>query len=592
MWSERLSLCRESLIASDEPIRGRISMIRQLRLGLGVSLLAILPVAAQPTPRVETTFNYSYIRFEPNGLAPTFHANGGNFQLVYNFNNWLGLAGDFGGYRAGGLAGYGWDGTLANYLAGPRVSFLRGKRLNPFAQALFGGAWISSHEQVTAAPVFANLRPLAGSTTKFGMLAGVGMDIRVSRHLAIRAFEADYFRTNLPNPVYTGENITTNIRLSAGLSLLFGGEKPHPPSPPPPAMKACPDGSKVPAGSPCPKMPLNVQINGARAQMCQGETMPLASALSANHSDVNFQWTVNGQPAGHGPTFAFGGVEPGTYRVGVTASGNAYETATHDTTIAVLEKRAPSGSVQATPSEMTAGGKASLSASFAGQCCEPISTPNFSASEGSVAGTEFDSSTVRFDPNDRSEQRRVVTITAKVMDRCNNEGTATTSVTVVQKATVAPVRLPDVLFPAGSSRVNNCGKRVLLENLRTYFERDPAGRAVLVGHIATNEAAKLAEERARNAAAVITAGSGVCLSLPADQVLVSAPGAEQRDVDFKPNFCGPSVLEQRGAAVQASDRMAQYRRVEVWFVPSGAEPPKSLGDHQAASALRITSCPK
>jgi hypothetical protein len=517
---------------------------------------------------------------------------------VYNFNQHLALVGDFGGYRAGGLSGSGFDNNLANFQFGPRVWFRKHQKVNPYVQALFGGAWIDEHpDGPTAVPLRNAALALNGSDAAFAMLAGGGVDIRLARHVALKAVEADYFLTRLPSPVYGPEHMQNNVRLSAGVSFLFGGEKPAPvhAPPAPPAMKSCPDGTSVPAGSPCPKMLLGVNISGARAQMCQGETMSLASVLSANHSDVGYQWTVNGQPAGHGSTLEFGGssAAPGTYSVAVTASGNAYQPATSNATIAILEQRPPTGTIQANPVELAAGQRSTLSANFEGQCCAPIGAPAFSASAGSVSGNEFDSSGVAFDPSDHSEQRRVVTITAKATDRCNNEGTATTSITVIQKATAASVRLPDVLFPAGSSRVNNCGKRVLLEQLRTYFERDPAGKAVLVGHNATNETApNLAEDRARNAAAVITAGTGICLSLPADQVLVSAPGPDQKGVDFEPNFCGASVLEQRGSAVSSADHMAQFRRVEVWFVPSGAEPPKSLGDYRASGAMHISGCPK
>jgi outer membrane protein OmpA-like peptidoglycan-associated protein len=566
-------------------------MMNRFAITLAMLLVTALSVTAQPVPRVETGLNYSYIRYQGDTFAPTYHANGGNFQLVLNVSNRIAVVGDFGGYQSGGLSAFGFNSTLVNYLAGPRVWFGQ-KRLRPYVQALFGGAWENAY---IVGPLNTPGPWLTGSTSAFALLAGGGLDIRLGRHVALKAAEASYFYTRLPNPAYIGEHLTNNVRLSAGLSLLFGGEKPAPPPPPKPAMKTCPDGSTVPAGSPCPKLPLNVGISGARAQMCQGETMSLASNLSANHSGVAFQWTVNGQPAGQGATFSFGGssIAPGTYRVGVTASGEAYSAATSDTTIAVLEKRAPTGSVEAAPAEVKAGERATLSARFAGQCCDPISAPTFTASEGSISGNQFDSSGVSFDAADHSEQRRVVTIVAKVTDSCNNEGTAKASVTVIQQATAAPVRLPDVLFPSGSSRVNNCGKRVLLEQLKTYFERDPAGKAVLVGHTATNEtASKLAEDRARNAAAVITAGSGICLSIPPDQVLVSAPGSEQKGVDFKPNFCGASVLEQRGSAINAGDPMAQYRRVEVWFVPSGATPPASLGDYRPAGALKISGCPR
>src|SRR5262249_3887610 len=149
--------------------------------------------------------------------------------------------------------------------------------------------------------------------------------------------------------------------------------------------------------------------------------------------------------------------------------------------ITVLEYKPPTGTVEANPSEVYAGDKSTLSARFEGQCGGPIQEPIYSVSEGTVQGNEFDSSGITFDPALQSEQRKGVNVTAKAADN-RTTGAATTTITVIQKAATAAVRLPDVLFPARSSRVNNCGKRVLLEQLRTYFERDPAGKAVLVGH--------------------------------------------------------------------------------------------------------------
>jgi hypothetical protein len=153
---------------------------------------------------------------------------------------------------------------------------------------------------------------------------------------------------------------------------------------------------------------------------------------------------------------------------------------------------------------------------------------------------------------------------------------------------VTPIRLPDVLFDANSARVNNCGKRILLEQLRAYFERDSAGKVVLVGHSSSDEtAANLAQQRALNAAAVITAGAGVCLAIPQSQVLISSPGVEQNGVGFEPGFCSSSV---RGGASGS----AEMRRVEVWFVPNGGQLPSSLTTYEDASALPVSGlgCPK
>jgi hypothetical protein len=195
---------------------------------------------------------------------------------------------------------------------------------------------------------------------------------------------------------------------------------------------------------------------------------------------------------------------------------------------------------------------------------------------------------VQFDPNNKAEQRKSVTITAKVTDARGTEGTATTNVDVINKATVSAIRLPDVLFPRDSARVNNCGKRVLLEELRSYIQRDPTGSVVLVGHSSTDEKISgLDMQRALNAAAVVTAGTGVCLSIPKNQVQISATGPDQNGVPFEPGFCGPSVSAGSSSA-------ANMRRVEVWFVPTGGQPPASLKEHQDATALPVSElgCPK
>src|SRR5262249_41975341 len=149
------------------------------------------------------------------------------------------------------------------------------------------------------------------------------------------------------------------------------------------------------------------------------------------------------------------------------------------------------------------GDKSSLSSSFQGQCGKcAIQTPTYTASEGSINGDQFDSTGVQFSPSS-SEQHKTVTITASASD-CTSTATATTTVDVTKKATIAPVRLPDVLFDRNSSRVNNCGKRVLLEQRRADVEKDPTGTVVLVGNASPDEnVAGLDMKRAPNAAAVI-----------------------------------------------------------------------------------------
>ena len=266
----------------------------------------------------------------------------------------------------------------------------------------------------------------------------------------------------------------------------------------------------------------------------------------------------------------------------------------------VLPYTPPSGSLQVSPAEIWVGEQATVTASFSsGQCGGTVSAPVISAAEGSVSGDRYDSSGVQFDASDNAEQRKTVRLEARVRDE-KGDATAMGSVVVRKKAALQPNRLADIVFPAGSARVNNCGKRVLLEELGSFIQRDPGGRVVLVGHISDREKAteSLAQERAMNAAAVISAGQGICGRFPASSILIGAVGAAGNGVNPEPYFCGTSVNprtpERKGASVRDTDDTAQFRRVEVWFVPSGGITPLSVPTYQDASRLPLSSlgCPK
>jgi outer membrane protein OmpA-like peptidoglycan-associated protein len=259
-----------------------------------------------------------------------------------------------------------------------------------------------------------------------------------------------------------------------------------------------------------------------------------------------------------------------------------FNPASAETVIVVRAYRPPTATVQAYPAEIVAGEKSTVSAQCQGECGGPLQAPALTASEGSVQGDQFDSTAVQFDSGNTGEQRKTVTITAKCADN-RTTGSATTTVTVIRKPVIAAVRLPDVLFSHNNPRVNNCGKRILLEELRGYVEKDPTGRVVLVGHSSTDEtAANLDMQRALNAAAVITAGSGVCLAIPQSQVLINATGTNQNGISFESALCGTSV--------GADASVTGMRRVEVWFIPTGGQ----LPSYQNAGSLPVSNlgCPK
>ena len=573
----------------------------------GLGALLALTAIAEETPKYEVFLGYHFVRFNPNSsFVPSFNANGGGGQFVYNPNKWLGLEFDAGAVTKGVLGGFDIDSTVINFVAGPRVTFHNHSRLIPFVHALFGGAYSTA-----SVPVFL---PLAGgsvlppgivfppgspisarlnaSNTGFAMLAGGGLDIKISRHVAFRPIGADYYLTRLPSLLTGNTSNRNNFRYSAGVTFLLGGEKPMPPAPPAPKVttKTCPDGTIVPAGAGCPKHDLALSLSTNMRELCQGETAQVISSINgANGSPLNYEWTVNGQPAGKEQSLAWAtaGKDPGTYNIALNVHGASVNPAAATTTIVVKEYQPPTGTVQASPAQIYAGDKSALSASFQGQCGGPIQAPTFAASDGAVQGDQFDSTGLQFDSSNKAEQRKTITITASAADS-KNVGTATTNIEVIKKAEISAIRLPDVLFSANDARVNNCGKRVLLEQLRAYTERDSSGTVVMVGHNSTDEkVADLDMRRVLNAAAVITAGSGVCLSVPRSQVQLSWTGTDQNGVGFESGFCSSSVRA-------GSSNAAEMRRVVVWFVPNGGELPASVTKHQDAASLPVEAlgCPK
>ena len=80
-----------------------------------------------------------------------------------------------------------------------------------------------------------------------------------------------------------------------------------------------------------------------------------------------------------------------------------------------------------------------------------------------------------------------------------------------------------------------------------------------------------------NSAAVLSAGTGICPQLDLSRVMVNWVGTEQGS-DTRPALCGSStnVKEKGGQSVKDSDKKAQFRRVEIWVVPSGADMPAGM----------------
>jgi outer membrane protein OmpA-like peptidoglycan-associated protein len=567
------------------------------------AVLAIWTASAQEGQRAGVFLGYDYVRFNSATNAAAFSANGGNGQFVFKFNSTIGAVADLGAVHNNNMNGIHADTTIANFLFGPRLTLGGRSRFKPYLEVLLGGVYGTS-----SVPVLVNqVNPLiteqpgqpiaarvSASQTAFALTAGGGLDIRFGKHVSFRPIGIDYYMTRLQNLRTASDNNQNNLRYTAGLTFWVGGEKAAPQAHRQIQMKTCPNGSTVSPDAACPKQNFSMSLAATPSELCPGETAHLVPSLSgASPTQLSYSsWSMDGQKVSEVGSYEFQseGRAPGTYTVKLTAGSETFNPASAEATITVREYRPPTGTVQANPAQIQAGDKSAVTSDFQGQCGGPIQAATYEASEGTMQGDQFDSSSMQWDASNNAEQRKSVTITAKAADN-RSLGSANTAIEVVRAAVVMPVRLPvrlpDVLFPAGNSRVNNCGKRILLEQLRAYYERDSSGTVVLVGHSSSDETnAKLAQQRVSNAAAVITAGTGICLSIPASQVQVSSPGAEQNGVSYEGGFCRSSV----GPVGPNTD----MRRVEVWFVPSGGQLPSSVTDAQSVSTLSLGSlgCPK
>jgi hypothetical protein len=189
---------------------------------------------------MEGFLGYNFVRFNPNsGFFPSFNANGGGGQFVYNVNRWLGGVFDMGAVTRGTLSGFNVDTTVINFVAGPRITMHNHSRFTPFAQVLFGGAYGTTSARLLALPLntgIPGLLPpglildpnlpvstrLTASNTGFAMMAGGGLDIKINKHMSFRPVGADYYLTRVPSFLTGNTSNRNNFRYSAGVNFLFG----------------------------------------------------------------------------------------------------------------------------------------------------------------------------------------------------------------------------------------------------------------------------------------------------------------------------------------------------------------------------------
>jgi opacity protein-like surface antigen len=187
--------------------------MHKILLGVFFALAVPFFAVAQPEyPPAEVFLGYSYLRANPE----EFNLNGWNGSVTGNVTNWFGIEGDFSGHYGRFLDEFGRriPGVHINehtFMIGPRLAYRAGS-ITPFAHFLIGGARAGTRDVD-----FGNTEDWALAT-----VIGAGVDINLSKSVAVRVAQADWLRTQFKVSNFPDENHQNNFRFSAGIVFKFG----------------------------------------------------------------------------------------------------------------------------------------------------------------------------------------------------------------------------------------------------------------------------------------------------------------------------------------------------------------------------------
>ena len=269
------------------------------------------------TPRGDVSVGFQHVDANaPPGICNCFGINGfyvsGDYTVL---RPWLSIAGTFSRGHGNDISNLGQNLTLMTYMAGPKVSFAH-RRFNPYAQALFGGAHGSDS-------YFPTGTTYTTSANSFAVQPGVGLDINVGGHFAVRAIEASYLHTQFPNGTTNSQN---QLTLNAGVVFKWGSYSPGSKARPTPPVPE-------PQLPPPPPQTFSFACSASGNMFNPGDAVHITTTASRDGSPVPvfYAWrTSGGQVAGSGDNITIDtkGLTDGAYTVNGTASLTSDRTVT------------------------------------------------------------------------------------------------------------------------------------------------------------------------------------------------------------------------------------------------------------------------
>jgi outer membrane protein OmpA-like peptidoglycan-associated protein/opacity protein-like surface antigen len=437
------------------------------------------PAAAKPSsapysgsgsdyPRWEWFMGYSYVNGRVGSGVSSYNANCGSTNIEYNLNHWFGLVADLGGYNVGKIGGANVNADEFSYLFGPRLNYRFGQdsRHTLFGQILVGGSHVN-------ADLFSGTTTVASaSNNAFAMTAGGGLDLGLTKHLALRLAQLEYYLTDYD--FKNGYRPQNNFRASTGILFRFGGGAP--PLPPSAVCSAQP--SEVFAGE-----PVTATASG--------------SNFSAKRT-VKYNWSGTGvKVAGNEASTQVdtAGLQPGPY--GVTANlsdGGKNGSASCTARFTVKEPRPPVISCSANPASVRTGGTSTIRSTASSPDRRSL-TYSYTASGGNISGTG-DTATL----STRDARPGRITVNCNVSDDRNLTASATTAVNVEAppppppeiKQLEAKLELHSIYFQTARPTVGNPGGGLvdsqaeilttLAADFVAYLKYKPDAHLILSGH--------------------------------------------------------------------------------------------------------------
>ena len=434
----------------------------------------------QPAPKVELFGGYSFLYPHadvhgqlPGAVSPLSsrletNPRGAGASLTLNFNRWFGLTLDTSTDWGSGETTFPNridDAAFSNLSFGPKITF-RHEHFSPFLEVLVGDD---------------RLMPDAfHDIDKLGVMFGGGIDVKLSRHVALRLIRADYVFSSYRYAPPTVSNTDINgVRLQAGLNFMFGGGE----TPTPPSATCSVQPTEVFAGEPV-----------------------TATASGTNFSPkrtVSYSWNgtgvkVSGSEAS--TQIDTTGLEPRAYEVTANLSdGRRNGTASCSARFTVKMPRPPVIECSADPASVRIGGNSTISSRASSPDGRRLAY-SYTASSGDISGNGETASL-----NTRDTRPGHITVTCNVNDDRNPPLTAS-STTIVNVEPLPPPPAPapeikqlearlalhSIYFQTARPTAENPGGGLLdsqadiLETLakdyRDYLKYKPEAHLILGGH--------------------------------------------------------------------------------------------------------------